>query len=147
VREAYRRLAKRFHPDRHPDGDATEQMQRINQAWEMLSSPEARARYDAASVPPVAAYAHWGGVPRTSYPRYDPRPQYGAAPSWAASRASSAAEVMGDDEVSTLRWVLLFLLVVPALVLLAALSGGFLPFPFLGLFVLLIARAVIGSRD
>lgn len=142
VRDAYRRLAKQFHPDRHADADATKRMQRINEAWEMLSSPRARARYDAQSpLPPPAAYPHWGGIPRTASARY------GAQPRWGPSQAPSPAAYTADDEPSPLRWVLLFLLVVPALVLLAALSGGLLPFPFLGLFVLLIARAVIGSRD
>jgi curved DNA-binding protein CbpA len=148
VRDAYRRLAKEFHPDRHANADATEQMQRINQAWGMLSNPRARARYDAGSAAPAATYAHWGGIPRTAHPRYRARASPGAASRWADSWAPSPADLMADDdEVSPLRWVLLFLLLVPALVLLAALSGGFLPFPFLGLFVLLIARAVVGSRD
>jgi hypothetical protein len=53
---------------------------------------------------------------------------------------------MGDDEPSPLRWALL-LLFLPIVILLAALTGGFLPFPILGLFVFLIARAFVGERD
>ena len=48
VREAYRRLAKRYHPDLDPTHETGDRMRRINQAWEILSSPTLRARYDAA---------------------------------------------------------------------------------------------------
>ena len=47
VREAYRRLAKRYHPDLDPTHETGDRMRRINQAWEILSSPTLRARYDA----------------------------------------------------------------------------------------------------
>ena len=50
IQRAYRRLAKRYHPDLHPDARTSQQMRRINQAWEILSSPESRARYDAESA-------------------------------------------------------------------------------------------------
>jgi hypothetical protein len=44
VRAAYRRLAREHHPDRAgADGAA---MTRINQAYEVLSDPERRTRYD-----------------------------------------------------------------------------------------------------
>jgi len=45
VQQAYRRLARRYHPDLHPDAEATERMQRVNQAWEILSSSTRRASY------------------------------------------------------------------------------------------------------
>jgi curved DNA-binding protein CbpA len=60
VARARRRLAKRYHPDLHPDAASISRMQRINEAWEILSSPMRRARYDArtgSSAP--AASAHW----------------------------------------------------------------------------------------
>ena len=44
VRAAFRRLAREHHPDRAgADGEA---MARVNQAYEVLSDPERRARYD-----------------------------------------------------------------------------------------------------
>ena len=49
VRDAYRRLAKRHHPDLQPEGETDDRMRRINQAWEILSDPTLRARYDEAS--------------------------------------------------------------------------------------------------
>jgi curved DNA-binding protein CbpA len=142
VREAYRRLAKQFHPDRHPDASATERMQRINQAWEVLSSPAARARYDAqTAVPQAAAYPHWAGVPRSS------RPRYAGRPTWASSQAAYAADVGRDDDASPLRWGLVLLAVPPAAVLLTALFGGLVPLPILGLLLFFIARAVFSRGD
>src|SRR5687767_11612265 len=47
MRDAYRRLAKRYHPDLHPGASTSERMRRVNQAWDVLSDPARRARYDA----------------------------------------------------------------------------------------------------
>ncbi len=44
IKQAYRRLVKQYHPDRHPEGH--EPMARINAAYELLSDPERRAAYD-----------------------------------------------------------------------------------------------------
>lgn len=41
IKKAYRRLAKKYHPDSNPDDPhASEKMNEINQAYEMLSNPE-----------------------------------------------------------------------------------------------------------
>lgn len=48
IKTAYRRMAKTWHPDlNRGDPDAAEQFRRVQQAWEILSSPKMRARYDA----------------------------------------------------------------------------------------------------
>ncbi|MZP28808.1 molecular chaperone DnaJ [Heliobacterium undosum] len=47
IKKAYRRLIKEFHPDVHPDkAFAEEKTKEINEAYEVLSDPEKRARYD-----------------------------------------------------------------------------------------------------
>jgi len=48
IRAAYRNLAKQYHPDVNPDPDAGERFIAIQQAYETLIDPEARARYDLA---------------------------------------------------------------------------------------------------
>jgi hypothetical protein len=65
VREAYHRLALRYHPDRNPSPDALHQMQEINWAYHVLRDPFRRADYDAmyASARPSQAYS----APRSSY--------------------------------------------------------------------------------
>ncbi len=47
IKKAYRTLAKKYHPDLHPDdATATEKMQEVNEAYEVLSDPDKKARYD-----------------------------------------------------------------------------------------------------
>jgi curved DNA-binding protein len=48
VKKAYRRLARKHHPDLNPqDKEAHRKFQRINEANEVLSDPEKRKKYDA----------------------------------------------------------------------------------------------------
>lgn len=48
IRAAYRALSQKYHPDRHPDKLewATKAMQRLNEAYVVLSDPDRRAAYD-----------------------------------------------------------------------------------------------------
>jgi len=47
IKDAYRKLALRYHPDHNPDDkDATRKFQEINEANEVLSDPEKRNAYD-----------------------------------------------------------------------------------------------------
>jgi hypothetical protein len=47
IKAAWRKLARRWHPDMNSDPDATAQMVRVNEAYEVLSDGPKRARYDA----------------------------------------------------------------------------------------------------
>lgn len=46
IKRAYRQLAREFHPDLNPDPRASDRMREINEAYEVLSDPDKRARYD-----------------------------------------------------------------------------------------------------
>jgi curved DNA-binding protein len=47
IKAAYRKLARKHHPDLHPnDKDAKKNFQQINEANEVLSDPEKRKKYD-----------------------------------------------------------------------------------------------------
>ncbi len=52
IQRAYRRLARRHHPDANPEGNGSAQaraaMVEINAAWEVLGDPEKRRAYDYA---------------------------------------------------------------------------------------------------
>src|SRR5437764_7101202 len=46
IRAAYRRLARRYHPDLHPErADADQRLKEVNAAYEVLGDPVQRARY------------------------------------------------------------------------------------------------------
>src|SRR5690242_3659548 len=47
IKKAYRRLAREYHPDQNPDNaEAEDQFKELARAYETLSDPERRARYD-----------------------------------------------------------------------------------------------------
>jgi curved DNA-binding protein len=56
IRKAFRKLALKYHPDRNPgDKTAEESFKNLNEANEVLSDPEKRARYDQLGE----SYSQW----------------------------------------------------------------------------------------
>lgn len=65
IQRAYRRLARTYHPDVNKDPAAERRFQEISEAYEVLSDPESRRRYDAfgpgfRQVPPDVDPQTWG---------------------------------------------------------------------------------------
>ena len=59
VKAAFRRLARRFHPDVNAGSDIAEQrFKEVSQAYETLADPNARANYDRALVCQAAEVRH-----------------------------------------------------------------------------------------
>ncbi|MEM8807328.1 MAG: molecular chaperone DnaJ [Cyanobacteria bacterium P01_G01_bin.38] len=70
LKRAYRRLARKYHPDVNKDPGAEDTFKEINRAYEVLSEPEVRARYDrfgeagvggAAGAPGFQDFSDMGG--------------------------------------------------------------------------------------
>ncbi len=77
IKKAYRKLARKYHPDLNPgDKTAEQRFKEINEAQEVLSDPEKRAKYDqfgqywqqaAAGTPPPGA----GGFDYSQYGSFE----------------------------------------------------------------------------
>ena len=66
IKKAYRQMAKKYHPDLHPDDkDAEARFKEVNEAYEVLSDPDKKSRYDqfghAGVDPSYGAGASGGG--------------------------------------------------------------------------------------
>lgn len=46
IQQAYRKLARKYHPDVNKDPEAEERFKELNEAYSVLSDPKTRARYD-----------------------------------------------------------------------------------------------------
>jgi molecular chaperone DnaJ len=66
IKKAYKKLAKKYHPDLNPgDKDAEAKFKEVNEAYEVLSDGEKRARYDQyghAGVDPNFGAGGFGGA-------------------------------------------------------------------------------------
>ena len=62
IQAAYRRLARKYHPDLAAGPEAAARMAAINAAWDLLSEPAARAAYDRSRV----AVGRGGGATDTA---------------------------------------------------------------------------------
>ena len=110
IKAAYRKLARKHHPDVAKGKDSGDRFREINEAYEVLSDPEKRRRYDTLGpdwqryeqAPPGAQPGERGSstpIPPTSRnssgrssviagavaPGPGPTPRAGSAASWAAA--------------------------------------------------------------
>ncbi|MEO1070249.1 MAG: J domain-containing protein [Cyanobacteria bacterium J06638_6] len=80
IKKTYRKLARKYHPDLNPDDRAAEDtFKEINEAYEVLSDPENRSKYDrygqywqqaAAGAAPEGGAAAEPGVDESEFSNY-----------------------------------------------------------------------------
>ncbi|OON18974.1 DnaJ domain protein [Opisthorchis viverrini] len=66
IKNAYRRLAQKYHPDKNSDADAAQKFMEVNEAYGVLSKPERRAEYDAFGT----VHEESGGHSHGFHPRF-----------------------------------------------------------------------------
>src|SRR3970282_2371577 len=66
IKQAYRRLARKHHPDVSRAKGSADRFKEINEAYEVLSDPEKRQRYDSLG-PDWQRYAQAGTGPIQGY--------------------------------------------------------------------------------
>ena len=70
IKAAYRRLARKYHPDLADGAEAATRMAAINAAWALIGEPAARAAYDWSRATPAREDTTRGsGHPRGNRPR------------------------------------------------------------------------------
>jgi DnaJ-class molecular chaperone len=75
IQKAYRKLSKKYHPDRNPgDKQAENAYKEVQQAYEILSDPQKRAAYDRYGFagPPPPGGGFGGGFGATEQVHVDP---------------------------------------------------------------------------
>ncbi len=61
IKKAYRRLARRLHPDVNPDTDTHDQFKEVTNAYEVLADPQKREMYDLGADPLASGAGAGGG--------------------------------------------------------------------------------------
>ena len=61
IKKAFRKLAKKYHPDVNKEPDAAEKFKEVNEAYEVLSDPQKRQTYDQFGFAGMDGSAGFGG--------------------------------------------------------------------------------------
>ncbi|MGE3907844.1 MAG: DnaJ domain-containing protein [Chloroflexota bacterium] len=141
IQAAFRALARTRHPDVNRDRDAEEQMRRLNVAYQTLSDPVKRARYDEElalesariaqprpAPAPNAAASFYAAAPAPGTQSRRARPTPTSAPNARDARDSHAYQAMIFDQrgEGLLPRSALYLLVVLATLILALIAYIFI---------------------
>jgi curved DNA-binding protein CbpA len=103
IQAAYRRLARKYHPDLAETPEAAARMSRINAAWELIGDPAARQAFDRRRAATAWPTGHDSQKPATPArpagsppgPPPTPRPPETVSRDWTAGRSNQGG---GYDE-------------------------------------------------
>ena len=105
IQAAYRRLARKYHPDLAASPDAANRMAAINAAWELIGEPAKRVAFDRARTPLATSPMQQAGGPGRTQPGSGSAaggasgPSGGGAPAGARSGPSTSGA--GTSSAST----------------------------------------------
>src|SRR5579864_2784438 len=88
IKKAYRRLARKFHPDVSKEANAEQRFKEVQEAYEVLKDPEKRAAYDQLG-------SEW-----KSGQQFRPPPDWASGFEFSGGRARARARAGGDEEAS-----------------------------------------------
>lgn len=107
IKKAYRQMAKKYHPDVNPgDKQAEEKFKEINEAYEVLSDAQKKARYDqfghedpTAGFGGGATYSDFGGFGGGGFGGFDDifSAFFGGAAGAGGGQSARRGPVQGDD--------------------------------------------------
>ncbi|XP_062190923.1 chaperone protein dnaJ 20, chloroplastic-like [Phragmites australis] len=107
VRAAYRRMALKYHPDVSPPGAAAENTRRfieVQEAYETLSDPSRRARYDRALARGICRLAFSASRSGRAYHHQEQEDKSGWRRSWENQVAELKRRSMTKDSEENLSW-------------------------------------------
>ncbi len=110
IKKAYRKLAKKYHPDRNPgDKEAAKKMQEINAAYEQIKNPEKAQQANGQSANygygPFGGYDPFGGKRYENYETSTEDPYQQSAYQYIRFRRyQEALNALGNSQKRDARW-------------------------------------------
>ncbi len=102
IQAAYRRLARKYHPDLAATPEAAARMAAINAAWELIGDPAARAAFDRERA--AAAEAGPGPSPEPATGASGSTPRSSAAPDRSGPQRPPTAARTPEPEIVSRDW-------------------------------------------
>ena len=109
IKQAYRRLAKKYHPDLNPgDKEAARKMQEVNAAYEQIKNPDAAANQQSGGYgqDPFGGYGYdpFGGAYRQTRQESGDQYQQGAYNYVRMGRYQEALNILSNSSNRNGRW-------------------------------------------
>lgn len=100
VRKAYRKLARKYHPDVSQEADAEARMKDVNEAYEVLHDAEKRAAYDALADRVASGAAHGSAGRSAGTQGFTPPPSWDEGFDFSRARHGGTAGPADDADFS-----------------------------------------------